>query len=288
MKLSQRWKQVSLPNKLMVISTTIMAFATVFLVIAAIFQFLTVREQTGTAKEQLKIVREQSNSMQGQLNAIQEQANAMREQTNTMRDTLTETQKMVRQNERIVGAAETQANASLAQAETAKQSVGFAASSARAALQTAQTASQSFVIGERPYVWVKELHLNDLIAGKRPSVEVIFENAGRTPALNFLQQTQFAPTNQPLTDIVGYGQTKTAPSQGFIPAGGTISKTQTNPIPIDKSDVDAIESGRVLLYFYGIASYDDGIGKKHTLKFCGLYVPSRNTFQACSFYNSTD
>lgn len=285
MSLRRRWKQTTLANKLMVVSTGIMAFATVFLVVAGTLQYL-------AAREQLQAVREQGNIMQRQLDAFRESSIQTTNQTNDLiaatRETANASQSVAEQNKDLVKHAGEQANASQTQAAASVTQAEAARQSARATELTAGITQKSFYIGERPYVWVREMTMSGLAAGQQPKIEVVFENAGRTPALNFLQQTEFAPSPQPLADILGYGQVTTSPSQGFIPAGGAISKTHTNPIPIDESDVERINSGKVFLYFYGIATYDDGSGQKHTLKFCGLYVPSRNTFQSCSFYNSTD
>jgi hypothetical protein len=60
MKLSQRWRQVSLPNKLMVISTAIMAVATLFLVVTAVLQYLAARDQFRAAERSAQIAEQTS------------------------------------------------------------------------------------------------------------------------------------------------------------------------------------------------------------------------------------
>jgi len=70
----QRWKQISLPNKLLVVASILMAFGTLFYGGVAIFQYRMMREQSETAKRQLAAMQEQSDVMQKSLENFRDQA----------------------------------------------------------------------------------------------------------------------------------------------------------------------------------------------------------------------
>jgi hypothetical protein len=97
-------------------------------------------------RKQGEYASQQVGKIQGQLDVIQEQARIMSE-------SLAETRNLVSQNERAVKAAE----------------------------RIADLASA----GERAYVGVTGLVINDLSVGKSPILEVTFSNAGKTPAFHF-------------------------------------------------------------------------------------------------------
>jgi uncharacterized protein YlxW (UPF0749 family) len=137
MNLYQRWKRVSLPNKLLASASVLMAFGTLFYAGVAIFQYRMTREQADTTKSQLKAMQEQSNVMQRSLDTLRDQANSARAQTNTLNETLRETKKT--------------ADATVSQANTSRLS-------ARAAERSVEISSQSLYIGNVPMsghrVWV--------------------------------------------------------------------------------------------------------------------------------------
>jgi hypothetical protein len=140
---------------------------------------------------------------------------------------------------------------------------------------------------EQPLVWIQGLHLLNLSPGQVPIVEVVFENTGPVPAYNFTHQTIVFPTDKPLTEDLPQLKSSTTPSKAVIPPNRAI--TQTIPgMPMAAKAIEWIKQGEVLLYVYGVATYDDGLSNTHTLKFCGYYFPSTDTFRACPFHNSSD
>jgi hypothetical protein len=117
---------------------------------------------------------------------------------------------------------------------------------------------------------------------------IVFENAGRTPALNFMFETQFNAIVSPLPVHPEYEKAATLPSVTLLPAGGTTRQVFFTGRVVEPSDIERVKAGRLLLYVYGIARYDDGLGRHHTLKYCGFYVPTKDVFSFCPSHNGTD
>jgi hypothetical protein len=255
-----------------------------------VYHGIVMRNQSKAMTEQTAVMRGQLESMNSSSQQTQDLINATRETANASQSVAEQNKELVRHAGEQAAASQAQANVSIVQAETGKQAAIAAQTSARATELGADIAQKSFYIGERPYVAVSDMNLLNFTPGQTPSVEVMYENTGRTPALEFLHQALIVSVPQPLADIAGYGPVVTRPSKGFIAAGQSKRQVITNPsaIPIGGNDVELIKSGKLLLYVYGMATYKDGIGKPHMLQFCGLYLPGRNVFQACPFYNSTN
>jgi hypothetical protein len=288
----QRWKQTSIANQLMVVSTGIMAFATVFLVIAGILQYL-------AAREQLQAVREQGNVMQRQLDAFKESSSQTTNQTNDLiaatKDTANASASVAKQNEELVkhageqaSASQTQANASVVQAETAKQSLGVIRTSARAVEQSAEVARQSFDIGERPYIAIKRMGIINLELGKTPVGIAVLENAGRTPATNVLIHTTVEYRQTPLPINPVPPPTTQPDTLSFMPPSDEKTMNVSFTGVVSQADLDALKAGKVLIYIYGFATYEGGLRRKHTLLYCGIYSPEKAGFDVCAYYNGSN
>jgi hypothetical protein len=295
MSLWQKWKRVSLPNKLMVVSTGIMAFATICLVVAGVLQYL-------ASRDQLTAVREQANIMQKQLDAMNNSSNQTNDLIAATRDTANASQDVARQNGELVSAAQkqanssitqanasqTQANTSVAQAEVAKQALAATQSSARATEQATQIAARSFALTQQPNVTTSGTKIENFAVGKHPTIRYLIMNNGSTPIHNVVSESKLhisatpPPTNFPVWDeklVVGY-------YGGFMPAGGTkaADTTFTNWQPTEEM-FSAITTGSVKIYVLGEIRYRDGLRRKWHYRFCGEYMPADGSFLSCGENN---
>jgi cytoskeletal protein RodZ len=175
MTLWQRWKQTSLPNKLLVSASILMAFGTLFYSGVAIFQYRMMRDQSETTKGQLRAMQEQSNVMQRSLDTFREQSNTMKEQTNTLKDSLAETRK-------AANAAVAQANASMRQASASQVSARAAEISAKAAEKGTEISRQAMVAGNSPIISVTGVEWETFANGKSVWLRLNIGNAGNALA----------------------------------------------------------------------------------------------------------
>jgi hypothetical protein len=248
------------------------------------------KDQTAIMKGQLESMNSGSAQTQQMIAAMQKQADA----TTTQADTALA---VAEQNKELVTHAGEQAKASLAQAEAAKQSVGAAQASARAAQLGAQVASESFYIGDRPYVFAGNMVIEKFDVGVKPRIGVVFTNSGKTPAIDFRFAGKASigrepsPAKDSPSGVCCFEPTlKQLPTGSLttLPAGEKVAAVIELEGELDKATIDDIKDGKRFLFVYGIASYKDGLGKPHDLKFCSLYLHSMEMFAPCTEFNSTN
>jgi hypothetical protein len=278
MKLSQRWRQVSLPNKLMVVSTAIMAVATLFLVVAAVLQYL-------AARDQLKVVGEQANIAQRTLES--------------MNDSSKQTERLIKANEALAeqnselvkhageqanashtlaDASQTQANASTVQAQAAKQSIGFAASSARAAEQSVRISEQAIIIGNRAYLSFDEIGIDDLVAGKRALPYIVWSNDGNSSAeISGVIQFGIRPNVLRSCD---YSDPSTAPIAPLVISPHKAKRQRFSIEAPTSAQIEAIENESMYFVMCGRANYVT-LGKSYPLEFCMYYSTKFKSFLQC-------
>lgn len=139
----------------------------------------------------------------------------------------------------------------------------------------------------RPYMWTKEFNFGGLVIGEHPRFQVVLENAGKIPALNFRGQIVGYTTPPPLSEPLQFPASPYE-SSVFIPAGGSV-----NQVFVDKDFVSneafiqTVNSEQAVMYVYGRAEYDDSNGKHYTLTYCAFWNPSKKSFTACPKYNET-
>lgn len=273
----RRWQKVSINNKVMIYMTAILAVATTFYT-------LMYRSSVKFAEENAK----QATAQTDKLIAATERL------ASSTKDALDETKRVNRESadraERAVRAGEKQADASKSQANTSQVS-------ARAAQESASAATKTFAIGERPFITAKEIRMLVLKPGEQPKGEVLFTNSGRTPAYN---------VGVNVTTVVRVGVLPESPPYGNaamhrLPLAPGDSKVVPMKFGIgtfvDQATIDKLGKGEpanLFLYVYGFVEYEDGIGRRHTTKYCGFYLKGPNdtkevvSLYVCPTHNSAD
>jgi hypothetical protein len=250
----QSWRQVSLPDKILVISSSLLALVTFCLFLAAMYQYWAMKEQAEISRNQWKTMGDQSNTVQRQLDVMEKQANSMKEQTNAMKESLSLTN-------RAVKATEMQANTSQV--------------SARAAEQSAQIGKQSFDIAERADLFVKTFQLRTPLAtNEKPVIQLVLSNAGRlgfTGALIYFNYN--VGSRSSLHFPLRYKKTEEPTQFTLAPTSEARTLTITVPVdpPLSQQVIKDLDHGKILLFFYGQVEGRDSLGRTHRFPFCFKY-----------------
>jgi|ERR1043165_4383343 hypothetical protein len=145
-------------------------------------------------------------------------------------------------------------------------------------------------MGERPYIRIKEINRFDFVAGQKPTVEVMFENAGRTPAFKAVLETRMVITDKPLPENPDWSIADTAgsPSPNFMPANANVPQMLTKSYALTIEQVESLNSKQSFFYVFGRGQYYDGLDRRYTMKFCSYYDPSFPKLVTCPQHNSSD
>lgn len=166
MKYSQRWRQTTIANRTLVVSSCFMAIATGCLAVAAVFQYYTMRGQLSAMHGQQITMQDQANAAKRSADIAADQNQSVRDSAKAARDSAAAASMLIEQNKEIIAAARTQASASRTSANSAEQSL--------------QTARRSMIVGSRAYIGINSIQA-DL---KRGQITFWLENIGRIPATN--------------------------------------------------------------------------------------------------------
>jgi hypothetical protein len=258
MSVRQRWRRVSLADKLMVINsafltigTFLLAVGTFCLVFAAVYQYRAMKEQAEITRSQLNTMNDQSNAQQQQSRVMERQANSMKEQTDSIKQSLALTN-------RIVDATEKQAETSQMAAKATEDSVLMS--------------KFAFNISERADPFVKSFRLRDLLVGdKNPVLQLVLSNAGHltftgaltdsTYAIGRRSSMNFPLRNEKAQDMVPF---TVAPS--FEERTITISFA-----PLPQRAIKDLDDQNIFLFFYGQLQGHDSLGRTHRVPFCYKY-----------------
>jgi len=264
MKLSQRWKQTTIANRLMVILTAIMAVATLFLAVAAIFQYLTAREQSEAAKQQASVAREQAEVMRRQLNSMDrglveaaKQADASVDAAKAAKDSATAAVTVIEQNEDLVKAANAQA---------------------RASEKSSQIASRALVVGAQAYLDVA-LELPKIVPDEETEFNVTIINEGNSPAtLDLRWGLRFTEKYEmPIFDYSGVA--------AYIPHTYILPKNSRRLVLIGRAftpdEVSKISDGKLYIFLSGKGEFLT-VGQRQSMTFCYVYYGKLKSWGDCA------
>lgn len=199
----------------------------------------------------------------------------MSKQWQVMQGTLDETKNMV-------GLATQQANAAASSAKAAERSAASAEATLRAAGHALETS-------ERAYVGVKAMEVGQFEENKKLTAAVVFENAGRTPAVNFTSYIYLLVRSRSLGSFPRLPAPKRMGTIGHIIPGGRSTGQASTDVPLSAELVRDIREGKAWVYFCGVAHYRDIFESVHKTEFCGVYLPRQHPeFGGCPFPTVSD
>jgi hypothetical protein len=274
MKLSQRWKQTSLPNKLLIGTGAIVAFSTLLQVGVATFHYWLMKESGQQAAQQTdKLVAASEKLAQATANALEETKRSNTETANRA-DIANQISK------EFANAAQRQANASMQSAESGK-------TLARATEKSADIASQSFALTQRPTVYFAKTQILPFEEGREVTIQLQIKNAGLTNAYRITIDTVFSFRSIPFAEPLKYPAKS---GYGFIrqpllePQSEGWDTRAYGGFPMTAQRIQAVTIAKThALFFFGSGEYFDGLGRKYTLdEFCYVYDPAEKRLIFCS------
>jgi len=132
-----------------------------------------------------------------------------------------------------------------------------------------QTALEQSRLAERAWMVVKAASLKEVVkAGEYAQSNLLFVNAGRTPANNVhlhwwtgVEVPGQRVSALPKTTLEGYD------SQAVLPPLVDSPQHITTKVRLNEDTIKLVSAGRYQVYVYGTVSYDDVVGH-HTTDFC--------------------
>lgn len=242
--------------------------------------------------------------MRRQSQAMSDQTAIMKGQLESMNSSSGQTQQMIAAMQKQADASTSQAGTSQALAEQNKELVAGSLAQAEAANKSAEIAQQSFYIGDRPYLVAGFASIDKFEPGETPMISFAVKNAGKTPALNVRVGVVVSVENVASPNIerirrmsmaeVQSMDAQTLPypsmpegSSMFLPANEGIGMEARGPV-LNPMLIEDIRNMKRFLFFWGFASYKDGLQRLHTLKFCLFYDSRNDSFIACPTSNSAN
>jgi hypothetical protein len=149
----------------------------------------------------------------------------------------------------------------------------------------------------RAWISVDRKGLPEIAIDKVPSIEVVIENTGKTPATNVVSHfyIEVIPNGQKPHFEAAAMHTSNL-SGVMIPhaiQNITVSREKADVDegdPLLPSEQKALDEGKAWLAFHGIVWYDDTFKTKHWIRFCiwSPVKPGKYDAAACTQYNQVD
>jgi hypothetical protein len=261
MKYSQRWRQTTLANRLLVITSFLMAVATFCLALASFYHYRTFQAQLTTMQEQADAARKSANIAADQSQAVKDSARAAKDSAASA-NTLTE------QNKELIGAAKTQADASE---------------------KSMRLAQNSFRLLERPALGIDATGAPYVEIGKPIGVAVKIRNFGHLPAGNAVVVTTVfldpvadisAPCPEPKPATVHIGLA----SKSLIAANADRLAIGASMNLMSADDVESINVRKTLwIYVYLTVRYGDK--GQYFLEYYARSNVSTKSWDECGTHN---
>jgi hypothetical protein len=266
MNLFQRWKQTSIANKALVISSGLMAFGTLFYAGAAIVQVCIMKAASKSSNEQMHQMIDAANTQAAAAREIAGAATEMKEQA------------------RIAVAQFQKAAAESAQASQ---------TAARNAEKSLDVTIKTFISADRPWLSVEPATENQRksVTEVPRSCIVNTKNIGRSPAVKVTDVAAHAIIIKG-TDAANFLQKLVIEQPEFpsavVPPGGYIFQ----PVFVDmsKASSDSIINGENFIVVYARVEYSDALGGRETYvtESCHIFNPKVLAFYTwipCLWHN---
>lgn len=163
-----------------------------------------------------------------------------------------------------------------------------AAENAKAGIEATQSA-----LRQEQRAWVGMMQITGIPeVGKPFHMTVLFQNTGRTPAMDFVSQErmiplasgqEFAPNWAAKAPGI-HSHALLFPNQSFT----AVVKSSGQDVAVDQPALDFVSNGKMTLFVFGRACYKDVFRQKHWIRFCESYDPAGKDWVACAKFNEID
>lgn len=289
------WKKWATPEWVTALSTVAMALTSIALIVTAIVSIKVANKQWSIANSQLGAMKETNDRMREAndrtdksigiakdnyefaKSAAKSSDEATRESLNLTRQSLDATRKSTELTRLMVAAAERAARAAEDGALQARKGLDHSIAISR--------------LDQRAWLGVKGMSITTLEAGKKVSVAVEITNTGKTIARSSKTfsslKFSLAPIDIPTFAVSGERRLPKPTPAVFFP-GVLFAMNSSSDENASEEDVKLIKARTMLIYVFGELEYADVFGQNHRILYCGIYQPSRSSFDSCSNYNEAD
>jgi hypothetical protein len=261
MTLLQRWKNTSLPNKLLIETGALVAFGTLFYAGAAVVQVSLMKQNAKDSAAQVERLVGTTNT------AIDK---AVQASSATLIEAL-------RQNKEALNTAISQS----------KSSLDASTKQAKAALDASIEQNR---LDQRAWLGFLESTNISFKVNEKPTITHWFINTGKTPATGIHGRVTslVIPRGQPFRpDYINYKST-TEPSSSILMPNQRVFFAAEADRANNQAGLDQLVDKTVTMYFFGEVCYTDVFKKPHHVTFCNLLNTNLTTVGNCGTYNDTD
>lgn len=146
---------------------------------------------------------------------------------------------------------------------------------------------------QRAWVGIDRIQRGELVVNKPFTVEIVFTNTGKTPALDTIGQssTQFMLKGQEpdfRENAVGdlRSHALVLPGQVYT-VTNTFEDVQGTPL-LENATIALIQKGEATIFLWGRINYSDIFGCQHWTNYCYIYTPKNGGYSAYSKGNTVD
>jgi len=242
----------------------------------------------GVAFFQWQAMKSQSDIMKGQLTAAQDSIEIAKK---TLEDASKSGEEQSVKAERLTKANENISNAALQSAAAMVETVAQSKRSLNATIENNRLEQRAWISNKDiiPTEYTdgdKKVFLKE---GQRFKVEVVQGNTGKTLARVLTTKTYVS--------VAKFGEKPALAENAIISTGPTpfvmfpgdaIGSGEMLTGVYSKEQIEAIKSGRYILYVYGMITYKDVFEHFHWTQYCAYLTSDLTSLSPCSFYNETD
>lgn len=153
-------------------------------------------------------------------------------------------------------------------ADAAADGVKEAARAAKAAEDAVAVATNSAERQLRAYVFVKDAPISPIVAGERIECQVIIENAGATPAYDFVVYGKMSFAPYPLREDLPPLDFETLQySKDVVGPGGIRNKWERPGVPLDDLTETQIKAGTHAIFVHGKIRYRDAFDRRRYTRY---------------------
>lgn len=247
------------PNRWMIRFTGVIAFAAVVQGVIAYYQWTAMSDQLAIMDNQLREIREGGKDTHELAVSAKTQADSTKAVADSTLAQVEATNKL---------------------AKEAKRSADIAGMSLTASKKLSEEDRRAWVSVES----VREIKPQ---IGKPLLFSVSFKNTGKTPGKRFSVIVSREITDKDREPTL---EDRDIPrrSYGIIPPNGGYVANLYVIDNVTKEINDLLNSGKIIVYFYGKVTYDDIFNKPHWTTFCSRFIPGEGRFANYEKHNDID
>jgi multidrug efflux pump subunit AcrA (membrane-fusion protein) len=202
--------------------------------------------------------------------AAKAQAEANRQEAIAMKNLSDRALQQAQATDKLAEQAEKSANAAAKSAKDADVSASATKSMASTAADSLAAVRQNEALDQRAWIAVTSMRLTSFKSGETIQSQVMFENSGRSPALdvNVRHETVILDRGLSPLFLAVWDKSVLDAVRALAPQVSNTSSKETTWI-LKSSDNDDVEHFSKTVWVWGSIEYRDAFGNNHSTHFCG-------------------